>query len=190
MTEKRDLKKRIRDRQTGDGRVLHDRGVRVMRARAELLGLPNENDTTAVVTRAEAIVLKVNDQSARVRVLGEEGQLTFRSADAWSVVPGHVVTLVIDRRWTWHGDEYASGHIERPRIDVARLALEPLPLELYSLRHGFATTARRAGVPSDVRDRLLGHRPRDTKAMYHEDEDLPLLARERERIVLPRWVRA
>ncbi len=58
-------------------------------------------------------------------------------------------------------------------------------LELYSLRHGFATAARRAGVPSDVRDRLLGHRPRDTKTMYYEDEDLPLLAREIERIVLP-----
>jgi len=57
-------------------------------------------------------------------------------------------------------------------------------LELYSLRHGFATAARRAGVPSDVRDRLLGHRPRDTKAMHYEDEDLPLLGRELERLAL------
>jgi integrase len=51
-------------------------------------------------------------------------------------------------------------------------------LELYSLRHAFATAARRAGIPSDARDRLLGHRPRDTKALHYEDEDLPLLAKE------------
>lgn len=38
--------------------------------------------------------------------------------------------------------------------------------------------ARRAGIPSDARDRLLGHRPRDTKALHYEDVDLPLLAAE------------
>jgi len=128
MTEKSDLKKRIRDRQQRTGESFTTARLHVMRARAELLGVPHENETT-VVTRAEAIVLKVNDHSARVRVLGEEGQITFRSADAWNVVPGHVVTLTIERRWTWHGDEYASGRIERPRIDVAKLALEPLPLD-------------------------------------------------------------
>jgi len=51
-------------------------------------------------------------------------------------------------------------------------------LELYSLRHAFATAARRAGIPSDARDRLLGHRPRDTKSLHYEDEDVPLLAKE------------
>ncbi len=51
-------------------------------------------------------------------------------------------------------------------------------LDIYSLRHSFATILRRAGVPSDARDRLLGHRPKDTKALHYEDEDLPLLAAE------------
>ena len=51
-------------------------------------------------------------------------------------------------------------------------------LDIYSLRHTFATAARRAGISSDARDRLLGHRPRDTKAMHYEDEDLPVLAAE------------
>jgi hypothetical protein len=51
-------------------------------------------------------------------------------------------------------------------------------LDLYSLRHSFATIARRAGLPSEARDRLLGHRPKDMKTMYYEDEDLPLLAAE------------
>ncbi len=79
--------------------------------------------------RVDASVLKVNWQSARVRILGEVGQVTFRSGDVWDVVPGHLVTLAIHRRWTWRGDAYASGEIEDPRIDVAKLGLEPLPLQ-------------------------------------------------------------
>src|SRR5262249_49797673 len=66
--------------------------------------------------------------------------------------------------------------------DVRRAGCETsvkgVPLELYSLRHAFATAARRAGLSSDARDRLLGHRPRDTKALHYEEEDLPLLAAE------------
>ena len=66
--------------------------------------------------------------------------------------------------------------------DVRRSGCETtvkgLPLDIYSLRHTFATEARRAGISSDARDRLLGHRPRDTKAMHYEVEDLPMLAAE------------
>ncbi len=66
--------------------------------------------------------------------------------------------------------------------DVRRSGCETsvrgVPLDIYSLRHMFATAARRAGVSSDARDRLLGHRPRDTKALHYEDEDLPVLAAE------------
>ena len=51
-------------------------------------------------------------------------------------------------------------------------------LDIYSLRHTFATVARRAGIASDARDRLLGHRAKDTKALHYEDKDLPLLAAE------------
>lgn len=39
------------------------------------------------------------------------------------------------QRWTWKGDDYASGRIENPRID--KLGLSPLPLrggELVGLR--------------------------------------------------------
>jgi hypothetical protein len=53
-------------------------------------------------------------------------------------------------------------------------------LDVYSLRHSFATAARRAKISSEARDRLLGHRPKDTKSLYYEDPDqaLPLLAEE------------
>lgn len=79
--------------------------------------------------RLDAVVLKVNRQSARVRILGEDGQVTFRSGDTWDIVPGHLVTLVVERRWTWRDDAYATGRIENPRIDIAKLGLEPLSLD-------------------------------------------------------------
>jgi integrase len=55
-------------------------------------------------------------------------------------------------------------------------------LVVYGIRHTFATLARRAGVASDVRDRLLGHSPKDTKAAHYEDEDMPLMAQELEKL--------
>jgi tetratricopeptide (TPR) repeat protein len=103
-----------------------------MRERAALLGTTGDAPAVAAPVRVDAVVLKVNQQSARVRILGEEGHVTFRSGDVWGVapvVPGHLVTLVIARRWTWRGDAYASGKIENPRIDVAGLKLAPLALE-------------------------------------------------------------
>lgn len=109
--------------------------IHVMRERAARLGLEEEPGQTEepVETRdperVEAVVLKVNQQSARVRIIGEDGQVTFRSGDIDEVVPGHLATLIIQKRWTWRGDAYASGEIENPRIDVASLDLEPLPLE-------------------------------------------------------------
>jgi hypothetical protein len=57
--------------------------------------------------------------------------------DVWAVAPGHSVTLVIEKRWTWKGDDYASGRIENPRIAIKELGLLPLPLrggELVDLR--------------------------------------------------------
>jgi hypothetical protein len=92
----------------------------------------------------------VNERSARVRVLGEDGQVTFRSTDAWNVVPGHVATLVVERRWTWRGDAYASGRIENPRLDVEKLGLDPLPL------HG--------GEPEDLRSLCEAYRHPDPYA--------------------------
>ena len=33
------------------------------------------------------------------------------------------------KRWPLHGDNYASGRVESARVDIAKLGLEPLPLE-------------------------------------------------------------
>ena len=136
MTAHRDFKNIVRERQQKTGESYLTARRHVTRARAQLLGEPVDATSVANAT-FDAIVLKVNDRSARVRILGEAGELTFKSGDACELVPGHVATLRITKRWTWRGDAYASGEVERAVLDVARLGLEPLPLrdgELFDAR--------------------------------------------------------
>ena len=145
MTTHRDLKRIIRERQSETRESYTAARSHVMRERAALLGQTEESVPQEPV-RLDAAVLKVNQQSARVRVLGEVGEITFRSGDISEIVPGHLVTLAIEKRWTWRGDDYASGRIENPRIAVERLALEPLPLRdggLEDLRTGYEPFRKR-----------------------------------------------
>jgi tetratricopeptide (TPR) repeat protein len=140
MTIQRDLKKIIRERQEKTGESYTAARVHVMRERASLLGLSAEPPEPVQPRRAEAVALKVNRQSARVRVLGEDDPITFLSGDVWDVVPGHLVTLVIERRWRWGDVACASGRIENPRIAVDKLGLVPLPLrggDLEDLRSAY-----------------------------------------------------
>ena len=140
MTAFRDLKRIIRERQSKTGESYTAARVHVLRERAALLGAAPAQSAASEPERVEAVVLKVNRQSARVRIPGESGQLTFRSGRIWHLAPGHLVTLAIDKRWTWKGDPYASGRAENPRIAVEQLGLEPLPLhggELVNLRSGY-----------------------------------------------------
>jgi hypothetical protein len=137
MTAHRDLKRIIRERQNKTGESYTAARMHVMRERAALLGQAAPEPIAQEPLRIDAAVLKINRQSARVRISGESAQLTFRSPDVRRVVPGHLVTLVIEKRWTWQGDDYASGRIESPRIAIEKLGLLPLPLhegELVDLR--------------------------------------------------------
>lgn len=134
MTAHRDLKKKIRERQAKTGESYTAARAHVMRERAELLfGSDGGVRAAAPPAQLEALVLKVNRTSARVRIPGEAAEVTFRSGDVGGIitpiVPGHVVTLVVERRWSWRGDAYASGRMKDPRIDIAKLGLAPLPLE-------------------------------------------------------------
>ena len=143
MTAHRGLKRIIRDRQAKTGESYATARSHVLRERAALLGVEIHAPARSAPARVDAVVLKVNRRSARVRILGDERQVTFRSGDAWGAVPvapGHVVPLVGEKRWSWRDDDYASGRIEDPRIDVQRLGLVPLPLtggELEDLRSSY-----------------------------------------------------
>lgn len=127
MTAFRDLKKIVRARQLKTGESYTTARAHVVRERDRLLGI-DPDAPAAAAERVEAAVLKVDRSTARVRIAGEAGEVTFRSLDVWDVVPGHLVTLAIARRWTFGGAACASGRIENPRIDAAGLGLEPLPL--------------------------------------------------------------
>jgi len=122
MTEQKTLKRRVRMRmaQTGESYT---------QARAAIVGTQAESD--AAPTEVEAIVLKLNQKSARVRFVGEEGEVTFRSTDTWKLAPGHVAELKLNKRWTHRGHAYASGKVSSVRIDIPALGLEPLPLENF-----------------------------------------------------------
>lgn len=75
-------------------------------------------------------------------------------------------------------EERCIEFLDDVRASGCETRVKGLLLDIYSLRHTFATTAKRFGVDAAARDRLLGHRPKDTKAMHYEDEDLPVLAAE------------
>lgn len=77
----------------------------------------------------DAVILKLNRRSARVRRLVDGEEITYRSSGFWKLVPGQIVTLQPERRWTYGGHAYASGSVASPRIDIAALGLKPLRLE-------------------------------------------------------------
>jgi tetratricopeptide (TPR) repeat protein len=135
MTAHKDLKRIIRERRGKTGESYTAARAHVMRERAALLGQTAEPPIPIAPVRVDAVVLKINAQSARVRVLTENGHVTFRSADVWKIVPGHLVTLVIEKRWIWRGDAYASGNLEHARIELERVGLEPLPLHEGALEN-------------------------------------------------------
>jgi len=76
-----------------------------------------------------AAVIHRGKRAARVRVLATGEVLTVRASDLWHVMPGHVVTLVVRRRWRHLGHLYGEGELRDARIDVPALGLPQLRLE-------------------------------------------------------------
>jgi len=150
MTVKRDLKSIIRERQRKTGESYTAARVHVMRERAELLGVADEPVAIAEPARVEAVVLWVGEGTARIRVVGADDEITLRASRLSETVPGHLVTVCLEKQWTLHGDAYASGTIEEARIDVAKLGLVPLPLD--------------GGELEDLRERYEGYRRPDPYA--------------------------
>lgn len=150
MTVHRDLKSIIRARCKKTGEAYTTARQHVLRERDARLGSGpghgSDHGITEAPARVEAVVLKVNRRSVRVRILGEDAQVTFRTERVDELVPGHLVTLEIDGRWPWREHEYASGTLANPRIAVHEIGLVPLPL------HGGRLEDLRAPFGSDGRD--------------------------------------
>jgi tetratricopeptide (TPR) repeat protein len=140
MTDRRDFKSIVRDRQRKTGESYTAARAHVERERRQMLGIPDEPATTQAPAQVDAAVLKVGSSMVRIRILGEEASITLRASGVAELVPGQIVTVKIEKRWSFRGDPYASGQIERARIDIAALGLVPLPLdggELEDLRASY-----------------------------------------------------
>ncbi|MEM1034494.1 MAG: hypothetical protein AAF928_02235 [Myxococcota bacterium] len=109
--------------------------AKTIRAYQRWAGAPTEPEVVTIShseatgDALEAAVLKVGDNAARIRPLGSERELTFRG-DIDKLVPGHIVTLKVRKRWSHRAYGYVSGDIEGVRIDIPALGLPPLGLEL------------------------------------------------------------
>ena len=125
MTAKIDLKKRIRARQAKTGERYSTARMHVLRPS----GVPSESATSEAAARL-AVVLKTNDRSVRIRFRGEQEAVTLRcGADvAHRLAPAQHVQVTLLKRWTWNGDLYATGTVDRAWTDVPALGLEPLAL--------------------------------------------------------------
>lgn len=135
MTERKDLKKLVRAKMSASGESYAKARKSVM---SELKREP-EHEHSVPARPLDVAVLKLNAQSARVRVLGEDGEVTLRGNELHLIVPGHIATVRFTRRWTYRGAEYATGIIEAAKLDIAALGLEPLPMESLG-EHDLATS--------------------------------------------------
>lgn len=77
-----------------------------------------------------AYVAKVGSMHVRLRVLGSPQEITYRSSgsETLRLVPGHVVRVTTNKRWTHRGAPYMSGAIIETRVHAAALGLPPLAL--------------------------------------------------------------
>ena len=101
-------------------------GARLAAARSYEVRPPHENVSRDVGT---AVVIRRSVKAARVRVLATGEVLTVRASDLWHVMPGHVVTLTLTRRWRHLGHLYGEGELRDARIEVQELGLPKLQLQ-------------------------------------------------------------
>ena len=98
-------------------------------------GIPDEETARHEIepTRREVVaayVAKVGSMHVRLRVLGSPQEITYRSSgsETLRLVPGHVVRVKTNKRWTHRGAPYMSGEVIETRVDAAALSLPPLAL--------------------------------------------------------------
>ncbi len=128
MTDQRDLKKLVRARmaQTGEAYTTAKAAV-VLGADTAVADYAQPIQLPLPTEPVEAVILKVANTAARIHIPGEAGQINFRTTDLHRLVPGHVATLRLTKRWHARHDN-AVGSVLGTRIDLAAWGLPPLPL--------------------------------------------------------------
>lgn len=65
---------------------------------------------------------------ARCRLIGSEGEITFRPDRVEELTPGWTVKVIPRKQWTYAGHPYLSGLILSVHLDIPALGLAPLGL--------------------------------------------------------------
>ncbi len=76
----------------------------------------------------ELVVLAPKDKSVRCRVLGTHREVTLRTGGVWNLLPGEIATVHATKQWQFSGHPFLSGTVERCRLEVGALELQPLQL--------------------------------------------------------------
>lgn len=131
------------------------RGALLVRAYQRWAGVGQYEDADVEPRRAtapeetvEAVVLKVASETARLRPLGEDQEVTLRGSgsDVWKLAPGQIVTVRPRKRWSHRRYQYLSGNVEGMRVDTAALGLRPIELR----EHGAVETGEPYGADLDA----------------------------------------
>jgi len=77
----------------------------------------------------DLVVLALKQSAARCRLLGSDRQITWRSTDVSTLVPGDIATVQPRRRWTHARHPYVSGELLGSRFAPQEIGLVPLRLE-------------------------------------------------------------
>ena len=76
----------------------------------------------------ELAVLNAEEKGLNCRVLGDGREVGFRAEGIRQIVPGEIISVAVEKRWVYGGQENLAGKIKTARIDVQALGLEPLKL--------------------------------------------------------------
>lgn len=152
MTKQRDLKSLIRARMAATGEPYTLARGKVLAQRATVAEAPRGAEPTSdaappdapsLPRRVRAVVLKAMTTNARVRIVGDQHEITLRTYVASRLVPGHVLDVELDKEWQYRGAAYASGRVIGSRLEVRALGIDPIPL------HARGTERRSAIVSKD-----------------------------------------
>ncbi len=190
MTANKSLKRIIRNRMQMTDMSYSAARAQVLRGRDEIVAaglsqstplfslpqvtMPNvfPDDIEVKPGALDVVILKLNQQSARVRVLSTGEQITLRSSEVCEYVPGQIVTTNITKRWVHRGNAYASGEVGNGRIDIPALGLPLLRLEDRGVEHWRDDDEGNEEVPLAIRALWcqIGVKPR---AYFEMEQILP-----------------
>ena len=128
MTKQRDFKRRVRARMALTGESYAVARLRLGNERDAWTAV-HDLQPTAAGREVEVAIIKLNQQSARIRLLDDGRDVTLRCPTWHELIPGQIATVRLSREWSFKGYGYASGAVLGVRTDVPALGLTPLPLE-------------------------------------------------------------